>query len=718
MEKQLSSSKIQSQEFSYQSIITKLCNNESGLLIHLLYNIFSNNTFLHSIDSKTLLQIITEIKPNDPFLKGIRFNLTIIILFCMADFPYSSSQDLNTKIFNHFSVLILNNNSQLLFKDKDVLMNRDKKEVIKLDFTILLNKIEFLFRFSDIFYSSEILKRIRNEYNDIKSAFCLYTISNPNSNVISSSSSSFLSGNTKQESIIDLDIINYYESVLFLLEKEYDALNTQINSIYSLSKLTSSSYSSLSFSFFLKQRLFVLLTQNEKTKKQSQEDFLKNTNSHLINLVSNLNSNDFSIKVILNLTDLYYIMKNFLGLNQILIDGLEYLKSIELFGNSASISNYSEIRIIFTLRFLFCCLLNEVSHENELLIMSIHYLDDVFMLINEHIKSSLPSNTQQQNIHTSNSNHSQTLTVNSKIKRISFTYNTYYSSENIILQKFYSNFQIFYMFYKKVYKTILNPSELSILSSLLLKNPDALGLLSKELLMNVYVLLPNDASLNRLINDKISSSITELSNLKGSNLEINILIIYNRLCNYNNSLINDQSNVKKAEYYSKIIECKEIIMSNLTLLNLTMKYYRKLYINLIQIFTNAHFFKKEYEEIEKLLYFNKEKEGMNDVLNSEKILKIKGDNYFFKGKYSQAIEVYNFLLSNSKSRVFNNKNQSFLVDQANVYYNLGVSHLFCEDIESSKSKIKECISIYESILDIKTKEKDALKEIKILYSML
>ena len=175
--------------------------------------------------------------------------------------------------------------------------------------------------------------------------------------------------------------------------------------------------------------------------------------------------------------------------------------------------------------------------------------------------------------------------------------------------------------------------------------------------------------------------------------------VFNIISGYSQSLLSDPNIAKQTQYRGKIQNYAEIVLNYITTKYIMiplfqMPYVKNAILKLLFVYLNTFFSTGNYELVESKLALYDEKIKKSLEVNEKEdegygyILKLKGDLAFKKGKYQEAVDLYE-----SIGTSFGEENEK---NKAVVMFNKGISYLFLKN----KRKCIDCLNLCVNLLNM------------------
>lgn len=659
---------------------------DNYLIIDMLNYYFNKDSRPDVMEAKNALFYIADIINRDDIkLKCYIQNILIVIFFILMRTPIENSKVSTNKYVERFNKILEDTNS--------IKYNNLDDESTLVNFVISINKLEFIFKYSCL--KTNNCKNLINNIRSVLASAKEYFNNKINDNI-----------NNKN----DLHSINnyfyYYLGISYYIENDKDKA---FNIITKNLKLNDNSYSKINKYF--NKRCRILLSIIEKENRNYKEEY-----NYLINLQCHLNSSDLTVKICLNLSELLHKKMDVLLLYKVLNECNIFLKSKSIIGNTNSLTNYTEICIITKLRILYCCSLLENNDEYKIIMEE---LDEIYKSLKK---------SQEYEIDVKSENTKQ-LVYNKAYK----PKNNYFS-DNIILNKLLTNFQVFFLFFKCLFNYDISKN--NILSNLIEKNPDVLNNFTKEIILNIYLIMPNNTYTNKHYYKIVDSSKLELNNLvdkrKDNNINTqdsvvkSIFTLYNYLQKQQISLISDTSEIKRKEYIENIREISKLLIKNSCYIDLELNYFKNMLCSIYFIYAYSYYICNNYDTALNIInsindisiesYANETKlnELKEKLCNNINILKIKGDIYLKLKNYKEALNTYlsGLIICNSIKI-----NRNIIKYKAIVNYNSALCYIELDDYKQAKTKLESSLEIYNSLVAKDICEVESINEITDLLKL-
>lgn len=619
-----------------QKSLFDLTGSESYHIINMLSYHFKSDTRPSQSEARSLYKFyFSESKQDDAKGTAMKWNLYLILIFILADAPYNSSTELKAELFQRFTSI-----PPYMFYSK---LNQFDIQIARIDFALIINKLEFLYRYSSIIQGKDLAIKLRESLSEI------YMKLGSNDN----------------------DLYMYYIAISFFLENNFDAALEALKKLNILEVNNSTEVK-----VYLQKRVIILMSLLERGKRN-----LNNEQAWLNMLKSPNNSSELNVRLHLNIADSLYIKFEVEDLYVLLSQLNWYLKSKAITGSSNLVTNFTEVSIIVKLRLMYCnSLLYDKSLDQHC--STLKELDEYFMIISE------------------SQDHNKYSTSNLPIL---FKSKNCYFSDNFILGRITSNLQVFYIFYKKIYGEEFNSGPID---TLLKNNQEMIKSLSKELLLNMLMIKPNDGLLNRVFNEKIGSYYSKQSSIQ----IVDVFLIYNKIVSLMTSLISDSSKVKRSEYIKSICDLCEIALK-VESYDSKSPFIRNVISNIYFAYSFSHYANEDYYTASKLL------SGISDenISESYRIIKLKADIAYKTKDYKEALKQnYQAILAVNRTNKTTNNSQVIGI----LHFNCGLTHLILGELSKAKEKFKSSMDSLESIDKKTISDQETLKEIKSLYLLL
>lgn len=617
-----------------QKILFEMTGSDSPFIIHMLSYHFKSDTKPLQSEARSMYKFFfSESKQEDVKTTALKWNLYLILIFILADYPYNSSTELKADLFQRFSSI-----PPYLFYSKT---NQYDISVAKIDFALVINKIEFLYRYSNMIQGKDFASKLRECLSEI------YGKLGPNDN----------------------DLYYYYVSITYFLENNFEAAGEAIKKTSILETNSSNDVRA-----YLQRRCLILMSLLERQKRN-----MNNEQTWLNMLKSPSNSTELNVRLHLNIADFLYIKCEVEDLYVLLSQLNWYLKSKAISGSTNTISNYTEVSIIVKLRLMYC---NTLLYDKSLgqHSGSLKELDECFLVLAE-----------SQDTNKSTISNLPTL----------FKSKNCYFSDSFVLSRISTNLQVFYIFYKKIYGEECSNSSID---SLLKNNQEMIRSLSKELLLNMLMIKPNDSLLNRIFNEKIESYLTSQMQIQ----IVDVFLIYNKVALLMSSLLSDTSSTKRKEYSKSISDLCEIALK-IDSYDIKSPFMRNIFSNIYFAYSYSHYVNEDYNTANKILANIKDE----PVAESYRIIKLKGDISYKSKDYKEALkQYYQAILVLNCNKSANNQAMGVL------FFNCGLLHLILGESLKAKEKFKSAIDSFEGIEKKAMSDQETLKEIKNLYLLI
>lgn len=422
-------------------ILSDLCKNESHYIINLLSSNFQADIKLMQTLARDLyIVFFGESIQEDNKTTVMKWNLYLILIYILADYPYESPSNIKNESFQRFWSV-----PSYLFYSK---LSQYDQNIAKIDLAITINKIEFLYRYSNIMPCKENAPKLRDFLTEVYGKV----------------------GSSKK------NLLYYYQSLTYYMECCFDT------SYEILKKINIQELEGNEQDTYLHKRYLILKAMIENQRKNTSNELVC-----LSMMKSPNNSTELNVRLYLNISDSLHLKADFEELYAHLTQLNWYLKTKAITGSSSMVSNYTEVSIIVKLRLAYCMVLLYDQNSGQQT-STIKELDDCFQVLSEAQEVSKVS--------TSN------LPVLFKSK------NCYYS-DGYILSRLFSNLHIYYVFIKRIYGEDCSSM---VLDSIIKSNQENIRILPKDVFLNIFLIRPNDSFLNRVFNERIEGYLSVVQN--------------------------------------------------------------------------------------------------------------------------------------------------------------------------------------------------------------
>lgn len=607
---------------------------ENGLILTMQANDFYLKNKPSKSTAELLLNEISPLKIEDYFFKTKKQNFILILIYILSDSPYSSRSEHNNEYLSSFHKLP---NNSPFFIDAN-----KPHDSIYTELCIIINKLEYLYRYQEFFLD--------------KQDFVL-TIANDLRNFTSIHDFSYIQ-----------NIVHYYIALSLYLQNDLEkASQFCIELVINLDNQDrNQNFYMLSDNVkgYLKVRNMLLMVaiDQRRSPRDEKQNVLAVYNSYKFQ-----DHPVFMLRVSMHLADLYYKEADYDSLFKVLRAQFNFLGYKAISGNN-KIPNFLETKILVILRLLNCHVLFGLHRKK----------DNPEELCNNSIESVPYSSVKLLGML------DQYYNLLEKGEDFYRPGNNYYQDSEI-RSSLLSYLNLYHCFYRRIIDRGL--SNTNALDSILRANPKLLASCSTDVLVNVFLLKPNEPDLNKFFESKLNSYLAEQEQ------SINSLIIFNvKISQLLQALVSDPSVNKQREYSDRIkLIASKALKGHLNHKTLGYPYYIDTVKNIYFSLAFTHYFNNHLEKSLGVLdEYDKYSEGLNQaylqMLDTSKMLKLRADVKFNQGEYKASLNIYLKVLSSE-----------FVENIEVLYFNCALCLLNLGDIPKAKEYVALSCKSYNEI---------------------